>query len=509
MEPRRAAAHARAASPIAIVRALRRDATEGWRSMEQAAFSGLLGALVFLAGGVLAVAFTFAPDGWPVQRFGTGVALEVIFVGLVGLALPWERWDTRAQMLYPVTGFVLVAYAAHGAGTGVAAYVAVFTLLFVLVGFSQPSGSCVALMPVALGVLRIGSGAAWDVAMLAEVAFELAVGVTAGETVALVLRRQRQAEVRIERLLTAVRVLVRTTDEREGASVLAALASELVDADAAVVYLADPRAPHRFLSRSWGGHPALADSAPLVLDATRMRPGGLELFADARAAGLVGESKRSRARTAALVPLPDEKAPLGAVMLLWGTPHRSLPRSARQVAELLSQEAGRMFSRMRTSAALVLEAETDPLTSLANRRTFARALDTLTPGDAIVVVDLDHFKSVNDTYGHAAGDETLRRLAKCLRSVSRQVDCVARYGGEEFALVLVGAGDDGSRVALRRLRRAWAQSQPLTTFSAGVAIHDPAEPSAVTLHRADLALYRAKESGRDRVEFADRAIVLS
>jgi len=415
----------------------------------------------------------------------------------------------RAQLLYPVAGFALVAYAARGAGRGIGAYVAACALLFVFVGFSQPSGTCVALLPVALVALRIGAAAPWDVAMLVEVAFELAVGVIAGESVALVLRRQRRAETRIERLLNAVRAIVRINGEREGAEVLAALEVELVGADAAVVYLADPRSPHRFLSRAWSGHPALADSAPLVLDASRMRPGGVELFADARAAGLVGDSRALRARAAAIAPLASDGTPLGAVVLLWGAPHRSLPSSTRRVAELLSQEAGRMFSRMRTAAALVLEAETDPLTNLANRRTFARALATLVPGDAVVVVDLDHFKSVNDTYGHAAGDEMLRRLAKCLRSVGRQVDCVARYGGEEFALVLVGAGDEGSRVAMNRLRRAWADSQPVVTFSAGVAIHDPSELPSVTLHRADLALYRAKESGRDRVEFADREIVLS
>lgn len=495
--------------PVAGLVAMLREARSGWRSLDPAAFSGLLGALVFLAGGVLAISFTLAPAGWPVRRFSTEVALAVIGVGLAGLALPWERWGTRAQLLYPVSGFVLVAFAAHGARTGVAAYVAVYTLLFVLVGFSQPLGSCVALMPVALVALRLGLGGAWSASMLVEVVLELSVAATAGEAVALVLRRQRQAEVRIERLLNAVRVLARITDEREGAEVLAALAAELVEADAAAVYLADSRAPNRCLNRAWGGHPALADSAPLVVDVERLRSGWVGFFSDAVAAGLVGESGRSRARAAALVPLPGDGTPLGAVLVMWGTPRRSLPRSARQAAELLSQEAGRMFNRMRTAAVLVHEAETDPLTSLANRRTFARALDLLAPGDAVVVIDLDHFKAVNDTHGHDKGDETLRRLAKCLRSVSRQVDCVARYGGEEFALVLVGAGESGSRVVLQRLQRAWAATNPVTTFSAGIAIHDADEPPAVTLHRADLALYRAKDRGRNRAEFADREIVLS
>ncbi|MCZ7535134.1 MAG: GGDEF domain-containing protein [Acidimicrobiia bacterium] len=415
----------------------------------------------------------------------------------------------RAQLAYPVAGFVLVAFAARGSGNDAGVYAAVFTLLFALTGFSQSSGTCVALMPLALGALRLGSGATWDSSVLVPVTFEIAVGVVAGEAVALVLRRQRRVEIHIERLLHAVRVLVRVTDEREGAEVLAVLASDLLEADAAVVYLADQRAPQRFLSRTWSGHPALADTAPLVLDAEKVCPGAVEHYADARAAGMVGGSKRSRARAVAIVPLAGEHGPLGAIVLLWATSHRSLPRSARQVAELLSQEAARRFDSMRAAAVLVLEAETDPLTCLANRRTFSRALETLIPGDALVVVDLDHFKSVNDTYGHAAGDETLRCLARCLTSVSRQVDCVARYGGEEFALVLVGAGEKGARTAVRRLRSAWSESRPVTTFSAGVAIHESGDLAAETLKRADFALYRAKESGRDRVEFATQEIVLS
>ena len=74
-----------------------------------------------------------------------------------------------------------------------------------------------------------------------------------------------------------------------------------------------------------------------------------------------------------------------------------------------------MFSRLYEKAALAHDAETDPLTELANRRTFARALETLRPGDAVVIVDLDHFKSVNDRFGHQLGDRTLRTLAACLR----------------------------------------------------------------------------------------------
>jgi diguanylate cyclase (GGDEF)-like protein len=204
-------------------------------------------------------------------------------------------------------------------------------------------------------------------------------------------------------------------------------------------------------------------------------------------------------RSLAIIPLPgDDTTPIGVVIAMWTTLRRGLPASARQAAELLSEEAGRMFQRLRDAEALAHDAATDPLTELANRRTFARALNTLQPGDALVIVDLDHFKQVNDRYGHQSGDDTLRALAGCLRDTMRQVDCVARYGGEEFAIVLPEAGADGARTMLQRLRRSWNAARPITTFSAGIAVHDDARDPRDTLELADTALYAAKDAGRDR-----------
>jgi two-component system cell cycle response regulator len=208
-------------------------------------------------------------------------------------------------------------------------------------------------------------------------------------------------------------------------------------------------------------------------------------------------------RAAAVIALPGtDAAPIGLVVAMWGTPRRQLRPPARQAAELLSEEAGRMFQRLRAAAALEHDAQTDPLTQLANRRTFARALQTLQAGDALVIVDLDHFKAVNDRYGHQVGDDTLRALASCLRETARQVDCVARYGGEEFAVVVAGAGSAGAEALLRRMRRAWNARNPTTTFSAGIAVHDAMRTPGETMRRADTALYEAKATGRDRDVFA-------
>lgn len=493
---------------------LQRELRAGFRSLDPATLTGWIGALAFVVGGVFNLVFRAAPVEWHLPRYAPEVGLVTLGLGLTGFVVPWARRPRWALLSYPVAGFLLLAFGAHESGTGIAVYMAVFTLLFVLVGFSQPLGTPSLLVPLALAAARLAVGDAWRSEMLVEALLEVSVAAFAGEAVALVLRRQRHMERRTERLLHTVRVLARIDDERDGADVVATLTAELLDADAAAVLLSDGHGPsRRFLNRAWAGHPALADSAPLLLDdrsAPGLRAGEVRFIRDATGSGILSNAGgRSRVRSIALIPLPGEHEAIGVVVALWGAPRHLLSRSARQAAELLSQEAGRMFTRLRETAMLAREAETDPLTSLANRRTFARALDFLEPGDALVVVDLDYFKKVNDTHGHAVGDETLRQLARCLRAVSRQGDCVARYGGEEFTLVLAGAGEDGARSALLRLRRRWEATQPVTTFSAGVAIHQAGEPAAFTLRRADVALYQAKQLGRDRVEFAEPEIVLS
>jgi diguanylate cyclase (GGDEF)-like protein len=164
---------------------------------------------------------------------------------------------------------------------------------------------------------------------------------------------------------------------------------------------------------------------------------------------------------------------------------------------------GELLARALTHRTSELQrmADTDPLTLLYNRRGCDRALVAMEPGDALVLMDLDHFKAVNDRYGHRGGDEALRRVSDAMREVTRNIDCVARYGGEEFAMVLVRAGTRGAQDVLHRLRRSWRPNE-VTTFSAGIAVHRSGERPEDTLARADGALYEAKANGRDRIEVA-------
>jgi diguanylate cyclase (GGDEF)-like protein len=168
--------------------------------------------------------------------------------------------------------------------------------------------------------------------------------------------------------------------------------------------------------------------------------------------------------------------------------------------------------------ALRFQASHDALTSLWNR---AAALDALhselarakrtKSSLAVVMADLDHFKSINDTHGHLAGDAALRETARRIRSCVRIYDTVGRFGGEEFLVIFPGCSTDAAMGQAERLRTSISKEpidisngKILATLSLGVAVADGAEdidPMSL-LRNADEALYRAKASGRNRVALA-------
>lgn len=151
----------------------------------------------------------------------------------------------------------------------------------------------------------------------------------------------------------------------------------------------------------------------------------------------------------------------------------------------------------------------DPLTGLANHRVFHEQLraEVARAGRqdlrlSVAVLDLDHFKQVNDHHGHLVGDQVLREAGDRLRAVIREGEMLARVGGEEFAWILTGMGEDGAYAAVERARRVigeapFPQAGPVT-ISAGVAELKPADAADDLYSRADRALYRAKQTGRNR-----------
>jgi diguanylate cyclase (GGDEF)-like protein len=195
---------------------------------------------------------------------------------------------------------------------------------------------------------------------------------------------------------------------------------------------------------------------------------------------------------------------LGSVTAFGGRP---LPDRDRATLELLARESGLIVKNaiLREEAAAL--ARTDALTGISNRREASERLEMEFErvrrhgGElSVAICDVDRFKSVNDTYGHGAGDDVLRTVARTLAKTARKTDLVARWGGEEFLIVLTSTHRSGAAIAAERMRSnvEAAPGSPQVTMSVGVA-SAPASSIASLLARADAALYRAKHEGRNCV----------
>jgi diguanylate cyclase (GGDEF)-like protein len=208
-----------------------------------------------------------------------------------------------------------------------------------------------------------------------------------------------------------------------------------------------------------------------------------------------------------VVPLSADERPIGALVV----EHLGRPRSHKRIVTALERSAS--YGALALRNAWLLErvqrlAATDPLTKIANRRTFEQTLERelarATRADehvSLVLVDLDHFKRLNDGLGHQAGDEVLRNAAAALACECREFDTPARYGGEEFAVILPGCGPEQAEQIAERLREAVgaAPNVVAVTASAGVATYPSHAADSESLVRAaDAALYAAKRAGRDQ-----------
>jgi two-component system cell cycle response regulator len=188
-------------------------------------------------------------------------------------------------------------------------------------------------------------------------------------------------------------------------------------------------------------------------------------------------------------------------------PHELRARARNQIRRKRYQE------RLRDDLDRSLEAAvTDPLTGLRNRRYAMRHLEGLLRGGtaAVLIMDVDHFKSINDRYGHPAGDQVLRQLTARLTGQLRAADVISRHGGEEFLVVLASEPADYAMAVAERLREAMV-AEPFdvaggrlpVTVSIGLVVAPQGTDPEAAIAASDTALYRAKARGRNRVEMGD------
>jgi diguanylate cyclase (GGDEF)-like protein len=342
-----------------------------------------------------------------------------------------------------------------------------------------------------------------------------------------VFRAVERAKYEYERFYAATATLGRAlTPEQVMATAFDACAA-IADYDAAVVALYDkPTKRHRVAQWRLRGDAPMFD--PAQLD-------GLEFADNAGLASMVvknrhylpagGEPREvsapiytkkvkvDDARSLLVLPLLAADEPVGTLALV----ARAEKKFGKDVREMLavianqvavSLENGLLYKKMETMAT------TDGLTGLTNHRTFQQRFEEMLQRAqrhdhkvALLLCDVDHFKKVNDNYGHPVGDEVLRRVAKVLQDVPRKIDVPARYGGEEFVVALDNVDVVQARSVAERIRTEIAkivvdtEKGPLSvTESIGVAAFpDDGKDRATLIERADLALYQAKHGGRNRV----------
>jgi diguanylate cyclase (GGDEF)-like protein len=250
---------------------------------------------------------------------------------------------------------------------------------------------------------------------------------------------------------------------------------------------------------------ACASDVPVVVEDAALQHPKIRLYSPAEPERAVGSF--------AIVPIHGEGNVIGAIAIEGDEPSDVRVGDTKSL-RLLAHLAGASLETVWEIAEITRRATTDALTGLPNRRAFDDRLRHLcadadrTGGNfCIVLVDVDHFKQVNDGYGHQAGDAVLRRVAAELGSGVRGMDLCARYGGEELALLMPQTGLPGAQEVAERLRNRVARTvvdfegNPISvTISAGVAAYPESGTSIDSLlAAADRALYAAKRGGRNRV----------
>ncbi len=195
---------------------------------------------------------------------------------------------------------------------------------------------------------------------------------------------------------------------------------------------------------------------------------------------------------------------------------REMRDTNKALEERLTLSKSEISNLQHSLEAIRAESLTDPLTGLGNRKYFDRSIDSavqnaLASGEplSLLMFDIDHFKSFNDSYGHLTGDQVLRLVAMSLKQTIKGQDITARYGGEEFAVVLPNTGLRQALTVADHIRRA-VMSKELkkkstgeilgrVTISVGVSILKPGDDTDSLIERADACLYAAKRNGRNRV----------
>jgi diguanylate cyclase (GGDEF)-like protein len=436
--------------------------------------------------GVLTVANSFFAAARFESYGGDAVALRwsgiaAILVGVTTSLLPWQRWPARATLVLAAAGLGLLCagdIAARSAATpdGLMISATMVTLLSVWLGVTQPRGTAAAFAPVVFtGLLVTVRVEGVDIRTL-PIVIAVVIGALVGELVAWSMGRDRRRAEDLGSLIDSTGELFSGTDATQVAVHIARSAARMLHASRVTVYLRQRSSTTEVVASYPTDHSDRAEPGPV--DAVPGKASG------DRESGVV-------------IPLRGRSGLDHGRVVIDG---RARDSFTTQLARLFGDQFGSRLDDLELVASLTTDALRDPLTGVGNRRLADHLLAGVAAGDAIAVIDVDHFREVNERLGHAGGDGVLRDVAAYLRASVRGADTVARLGGDEFLVVFRDIGG-GAQAAVARLLSNWNREARIATFSAGVALHDGGDPGR-TLRRADETLYEAKRAGRATVRLA-------
>jgi diguanylate cyclase (GGDEF)-like protein len=468
---------------------------------------GRMAAILFFGSGIAAILLPSPASTNRIVQVATG--LLAVMIGVFAWYAPWERWPLKATLALVPFALALLGSSVLLGNYNRSTYALYYLIVFVWIGVSHRRGTSLAFAPLAAAVYvfpLMATGRATDA--LTSVWEVIVLGMLVGEGLSWMSARLRRAEAldssrmwEMQSLLQAAERLAREHDPRHTPQLVATLGQQLLRADGTAVFLMQEHGRLAPVATSLWSVPlegtTLDVAESQALQAVLRSESGAVLDPSDLPASFTGTGAYG---SILLLPLRGSASVQGLFACGYPSPGFRLEAFDEHASRTFATQAALALERVQVEESLLEDSLQDELTALGNRRYANRVLARLQPGDAVAMIDLDHFKELNDSLGHAAGDDLLRDFAAELTRSLREGDAAARLGGDEFLLVLRGAGAN-AEPTLRRLADRWRTSGSAMTFSAGVAVFDNGR-SHHPLEEADAALYRAKRAGRNRVTVA-------
>ncbi|MEM7325064.1 MAG: diguanylate cyclase [Actinomycetota bacterium] len=450
---------------------------------------------VLIGAALLAVLDFAARDtedrGVSILYLGLAMALAAGYFAFVG----WNTDQVVLRLMPAVlflSGIVASLFLADSANTShaIIGLAAAAVMVLTYIGFVMPPGAALMFSPFVIAVMFLANRLQPFRVSLALALIGVPVAAGLGELVSGLVDRSLRTQNRfssrsdrLARLEDVLRRFRRPSSLDEAAEEVALAALEIFEVERATVVLRD----------------TVGGLIPVTLGPSSTEepdPSTAELVVDT----IGGDEPRlvpNVDETLLVLPLPATDVPAGAVVV--HPVQNEDPSFTLDLARLFGTQVGIAIEHLFEINKLERATTRDELTGIGNRRHADTLLNSMEDGDALILLDLDGFKAVNDTLGHAAGDQVLQDLSNHLRHCLRDSDTSARLGGDEFLVVARRAFADPVAVA-QRILRGWANSGRSTTISAGVALHQADVPVDETFERADQALYRAKAAGKNRAQ---------